>query len=143
MKKSSSFWRKLGNIIDLIDPMYLKNIFRSSLPEVLCKKGVLRNFVQFTGKHLCQGLFLIKKETLAQVFSCEFYDISKNTFFHGTPLVAASAFYNNEDRNTLQKSNFFPINSIMMIENWANLLSKAFSEKPVSIKEFPEKTEFY
>ena len=32
----------------------------------------------------------IKKETLAQVFSCEFCEISKNTFFHRTPLVAAS-----------------------------------------------------
>ena len=32
----------------------------------------------------------IKKETLAQVFSCEFYEISKNTFFYRTPLVAAS-----------------------------------------------------
>ena len=29
----------------------------------------------------------IKKETLAQVFSCEFY---KNTFLHSAPLVAAS-----------------------------------------------------
>ena len=26
-------------------------------------------------------LQLFKKETLAQVFSCEFYEISKNTFF--------------------------------------------------------------
>ena len=26
-------------------------------PEVFCKKGVLRNFVEFTGKHLCQSLF--------------------------------------------------------------------------------------
>ena len=45
------------------------------------KKGVLRNFAKFTGKHLRQGLFFdkvagsqacnfIKKETLAQVFSC-------------------------------------------------------------------------
>ena len=33
---------------------------------------------------------LIKKETLAQVFSCELCEISKNTFFHRTPLVAAS-----------------------------------------------------
>ena len=33
----------------------------------------------------------IKKETLAQVFSCEFSEISKNTFFYRTPLVAASA----------------------------------------------------
>ena len=31
----------------------------------------------------------IKKETLAQVFSCEFCEISKNTFFYRTPLVAA------------------------------------------------------
>ena len=60
-------------------------------PEVFCKKGVLRNLVKFTGKHLCQSLFqiklqasglqLIKKETLAQVFFCEFCEISKNTFF--------------------------------------------------------------
>ena len=33
---------------------------RSSRPEVFCKKGVLRNFTKFTGKHLCQSLFLIK-----------------------------------------------------------------------------------
>ena len=32
----------------------------------------------------------IKKETLAQVSSCEFCKISKNTFFYSTPLVAAS-----------------------------------------------------
>ena len=32
----------------------------------------------------------IKKETLTQVFSCKFCEISKNTFFHRTPLVAAS-----------------------------------------------------
>ena len=32
----------------------------------------------------------IKKETLAQVFSCEFCEISKNIFFYRTPPVAAS-----------------------------------------------------
>ena len=32
----------------------------------------------------------IKKETLAQVFSCEFCGIFKNTFFYVTPLVTAS-----------------------------------------------------
>ena len=31
----------------------------------------------------------IKKETLAQVFSCEFSEISKNTFSYRTPPVAA------------------------------------------------------
>ena len=44
------------------------------------KKGVLRNFSKFTGKHLCQSLFF-NKETLAQVFSREFCEISMNTFF--------------------------------------------------------------
>ena len=33
---------------------------RSSRPEVFCRKGVLRNFAKFTGKHLCQSLFLNK-----------------------------------------------------------------------------------
>ena len=33
---------------------------------------------------------LLKKETLAQVFSCEFCEISKSTFFYRTPPVAAS-----------------------------------------------------
>ena len=36
----------------------------------------------------------IEKETLAQVFSCEFCDIPKNTFFYRTPPLAASAFIN-------------------------------------------------
>ena len=78
--------------------------FRSSLPEVFYKKGVLRNYAKFTGKHVCQRLFFnkvadlrpatllkkslwpkvcnfIKKESLPQVFSCEFCEISRNTFF--------------------------------------------------------------
>ena len=35
-----------------------------SRPEVFCKKGVLRNFTKFTGKHLCQSLFFNKVEAL-------------------------------------------------------------------------------
>ena len=33
---------------------------------------------------------LIKKETLAWVFSCEFCEISKNNLYYRTPLVTAS-----------------------------------------------------
>ena len=54
------------------------------------KKGVLRNFAEFTGKHLCQSLFLNKvpglrpatllKKKLQHIF-CEFCEILKNTFF--------------------------------------------------------------
>ena len=56
---------------------------RNSRPEVCCKKGVLRNFAKFIGKHLCQSLFL-------QNFA-NFCEISKNAFYYRTPQVAASA----------------------------------------------------
>ena len=75
-------------------------MYRNSLPEVFCKKGVPGNFAKFTGKHLCQSLFFnkvaglwlaaIKKETLAQVFSCEFCKIFKNAFFYRTHPVGHS-----------------------------------------------------
>ena len=63
---------------------------------MFCEKGNFRNFAKFTGKQQCQSLFLmklqteacnfIKKETLAQVLSCEFCEIFKNTFFCRKPL---------------------------------------------------------
>ena len=68
-------------------------ILRSSRRRCSVRKGVLRNFAKFRGKHLCQSLFFnnkvagtqagnfIKKETLEQVFSHEFCKISMNTFF--------------------------------------------------------------
>ena len=36
-------------------------------PEVFYKKGVLKNFTKFTGKHLCQSLFLMKLQASAIV----------------------------------------------------------------------------
>ena len=56
------------------------------------------NFAKFTGKCLCQNLFFnkvaglrlfIKKETLVQVFSCKFCEISKNTFLRTAPVAAS------------------------------------------------------
>ena len=68
----------------------LETCLKSSRPVVFCKKGVLRSFTKFTGKHLCRSLYFNKVEgqacnfikigTLTQVFSCEFWEISKNTF---------------------------------------------------------------
>ena len=67
---------------------------RSSQQKCSLRKGVLRNFTKFMKKYLCQSLFFnkviglrteacnfIKKETLAQVFSDEFCEISMNTLF--------------------------------------------------------------
>ena len=36
---------------------------------------------------------LQKNASLSQIFSCEFYEISKNTFFYRIPPVAASAHF--------------------------------------------------
>ena len=37
-----------------------KGLLKSSHQRYSMKKGVLKNFTKFTGKHLCQGLFLNK-----------------------------------------------------------------------------------
>ena len=62
--------------------------YRSSHRRCSVRKSVLRNFVKYSGKHLCQNpffsKFFSKKQTLAQVFSCKFCRISKNTFLHNT-----------------------------------------------------------
>ena len=83
----------------------MRSILRSSHSEVFCKKTVLRNLAKFTGNHLCQSLF-IKKETLAQVFSCECCEICKNTFSYRTPEVAASAYSENAKTYSPEKIRF-------------------------------------
>ena len=63
----------------LLKTVFRNVIERSSLPEMFCEKGAC-NF--------------IKKETLAQVFSCEFCKISKNIFSYRTPPAPASLLMN-------------------------------------------------
>ena len=68
--------------------------FRSSHPRCSVKKLFLE-ISQNSQENTCaRASFLIKfsfikKETLVQVFSCEFCEISKNTFSYRTPPVAA------------------------------------------------------
>ena len=68
---------------------------------MFCKKGVLRNFTKFTGKHLYQSLIfnkvacvrpatLIKKRLWHKCFPVNFAKTSKNTFSYRTPAVAPS-----------------------------------------------------
>ena len=78
-------------------------LFRINRREVLCKNGFLEKFAKFTGKHLCLSLFFnkvagaacnfIKEETQAQVFSCEFCEISKSTSFTEHLRATDSVFY--------------------------------------------------
>ena len=76
------------------------HIFQKLQPEVFSKKRFSQKFHKIHGRHLCLSLFLIKlkasvcniikKETLAQVFSCAFCEISKSTFFTEHLRAAAS-----------------------------------------------------
>ena len=71
---------------------------RSSRPEVFCKKGVLRNFTKFTGKHLWQSPFfnkvaglrlrltlrpatLLKRRLWHRCFSVNFVKFLRTPFF--------------------------------------------------------------
>ena len=65
---------------------------RSSRPEMFCKKGVLRNFTKFTGKHQCQSLFfnkvaalrpatLLKKRLWHWCFPVNFAKFLRTAFF--------------------------------------------------------------
>ena len=65
---------------------------RSSRPELFCKKGVLRNFPKFTGKHLCQSLIfnkvaglrpatLLKKRLWYRRFPVNFVKFLRTLFF--------------------------------------------------------------
>ena len=80
----------INKIVIVLEEKQLRNKYRSSHRRCSVRKGVLRNFVKLTGKHLCQSLFFnkaaglcnfIKKETMAQVFSCKFCESPENTFF--------------------------------------------------------------
>ena len=41
-------------------PDFCRSNCKNSIPEVFCKKDVLKNFAKLTRKHLCQSLFLNK-----------------------------------------------------------------------------------
>ena len=93
--------KKLKNKLKSQKLKRIRIIFRSSLRRCSVRIGVLKNFPKFTWKYLCQSLFfnkvaglrpatLLKKETLTNVFSCEFYEIFKTTYFYRTSLVAAA-----------------------------------------------------
>ena len=90
------------------------------LPKISFSKaatrGVLRNFTKITGKHLHQSLRpeaynFVKKETLAQVFSCEFCEISKNTYFTEHLRTTASTFLTFSSGNHF----FVPPNKFVLI----------------------------
>ena len=89
-KNFTKFWR----VIDATEQVQKQS------PEGVLLKDVRKILAKLTEKHLCRSLFFnislkpatsLKKETLTQVFSCEFCN---KTFFTEHLRVAASASFN-------------------------------------------------
>ena len=103
-----------------------RGLCRSSHQRCSIKKGVLKIFPKFRGKHPYVSLFLIKLRPEGQVFSCEFYEIFKNTFFVEHFWAAASAnifrtaFKTLTDRSSPSQMIF----KIGVLKNFANLTGK-------------------
>ena len=85
------FRRQKQNFRSSFQRVLLKGYSQMQSGDVFCKKGVLKNFAKFTGKHQVPEFFFNKvaglslkvysKETLTQIFSCEFCEI------FGTPIL--------------------------------------------------------
>ena len=136
-------WKNISNcytmscIMSKSGQIYLKNlsvfthhkIFEVCLTifsrlEVFCKKGVLKNLSNF-----------IKKETSTLVFSCQFRQILKNTFFYRIPPVFFNIIRERVDNpgentendnlnafNTLKLHNIYPEQHSLRLF-WCFLLS--------------------
>ena len=61
--------------------------------EALVQRFSVKKVLLEISQNSQEACNFIKKEALAQTFSCEFCEISKNTFFQRIPLVAASVCY--------------------------------------------------
>ena len=72
-----------------------KVLLRSSHQSCSVRIGVLRNFTKLAEKHLCKSSFLIKLQAcnfIKKENSCEFCEISKNTFFREHLRTSAFVF---------------------------------------------------
>ena len=115
------------------------NMIRKSHPEKLCQKNNLKNFKKFTVKHVSESHFnevTGLKQATKLVFSCEFCEIFKNTFFYRISLVATSVsrnvpFPQNMFRKKLEwrKTSISTISKIFLIFSVFYIYDEAFLRK--------------
>ena len=103
---------------DNVRSNFITFTLRSSHRRCYLKKGVLKNFAKFKGKHLCQSLFFNKVAGLSMQFyqkrgSDTICTISKNTFFTEHLRASASVF-------RLQDDLFYPLILLVYILNPAD-----------------------
>ena len=111
------FWRPRKQDRELFYKKDFVKIFaklRSSQRRCSVKNDILKNFAKLTWIHLCQSVIFnkvvgfrpanfINKETLVQVFSCEFHEIFKNTFLTLHMWMKASVFFKKIDSQSKKR----------------------------------------
>ena len=108
-------------------------------------KKVFLKISQISQKNACarvsfliikfQACNFIKKETLAQAFSCEFCEIFKGTFFYRTPPVATSVFYSQYYKilNTFLSSGSFKDLAVLKISCLCLKSSRKLTDQTISM----------
>ena len=134
MRKSSSDDSYFS--VNLLMKLF-KGIFPEAVPRRYSVKKAFVEILQNLRENTCarvsffiklqEACNFIKKKTLAQVLSCEFCEISKNTFSYGTQPVAASVFTDNlkladdtpvfKKGDPFDKTNYRPVSVLPAISN--------------------------
>ena len=97
-----------------------KSLHTESVTWRCSVKNVLLEISQNSQENICARVYFLiklqasacnffKKETLAQVFSCEFCEIPKNSFSCRTPLVAASVHIKAEAHLKLKRASMMKL----------------------------------
>ena len=124
-------------------------VYRSSRPGVFCKKGVLRNFSKFTGKHLCRSPFfnevaglrpaiLLKKSLRHRCFPVNFAKLLRTHFLkeHSWWLLLGILSGNMLDVGKTGNKNFV---EKLGINNFFNIKRVEWLSKIVAIEEDRQK----
>ena len=72
---------------------------------MFCKKDGIENFAKFTGKHLCQSLFLIKLQALGGCFclKCDWPYNLQFSIFHASSFTEDFLFISFQQKNEIKK----------------------------------------
>ena len=108
---------------------------RSSRLEVFCKKGVLRNFTKFTGKHRLSPAALLKKRLWHRCFPVNFVKFLRTPFFIEhlwgwllLPFSQLGKFY----------FRFYPVSVTLKLQFFFNMIllnrkhTKSINQEPMS-----------
>ena len=126
-----------------VDVTNKRIFYRSSHPDMFCKKGVLEYLANFIGKHQYRTLFLkevwscrpatlFQKRLMYRFFFCEMFKTLQNRFFI-LHLRISGQFEKNFRKNYLKKSSLIRVKShgfyrSLLLKNFISFsLRKTFS----------------